>query len=63
MCIHLKVVSDLAYSWQPGIVICKSRFLMLFQTWVVTVAMHEQEEEKGASCGMEFVFSFSQITA
>lgn len=36
--------------------ICKSSFLSF--TRVVTVAMHEQEYEKGAKCVIE-VFSFS----
>lgn len=57
-CVHLRAVTDLLYSWQSGFVICKSSFPIFFYTWVVTVAVYEQECEKRERYGME-VFSLS----
>lgn len=60
--VHLKVVTDVLYSWQSGFVICKSSFPIFFYTWVVIVAMYEQECEKGERCGMELFSSFPELT-
>lgn len=57
-CIHLKVVTDVLYSWQSGFVICKSSFPIFFYTWILIVAMYE----KGARYRMDLFFFFSELT-